>query len=449
MKILFLTGKLSLGRLQKLLEEMPGRDFDYEVRNIGINVAGLMTAEMIARRLDDVNKAEQIIVPGLCRGNLEQVEAKFNVPVRRGCDDLKDLPVFFGQQALDVDLSRHNVRIFAEIVEAAEISVEKILERAATYRDDGADVIDLGCLPETDFPHLEEAVQALKNEDHQVSVDSLEDSELLRGGQAGADYLLSLKESTLWIADEVEACPVLIPEQHPETDSLYRAMDKLEKNNRDYIADSILDPVHFGFTDSISRYALLRQEYPEADIMMGIGNLTELTEADTSGINAILFGIISELGINNVLATQVSPHACSAIREADLARRIVFAANQQGSLPKGIDSGLLTTHGRNPFPYTEEEIVELAGEIRDPSYRVQASESGIHVYNRDGINSSSDPFALFPLLKELENDASHAFYMGVELARAQIALQLGKRYRQDEELDWGVATQKQPGSNNE
>ena len=38
----------------------------------------------------------------------------------------------------------------------------------------------------------------------------------------------------------------------------------------------------------------------------------------------------------------------------------------------------------------------------------------------------------------LENDASHAFYLGVELARAQIAWQLKKRYVQDEELSWGV-----------
>ena len=30
--------------------------------------------------------------------------------------------------------------------------------------------------------------------------------------------------------------------------------------------------------------------------------------------------------------------------------------------------------------------------------------------------------------------------MGVELAKAQIALQLGKHYRQDELLDWGAAT---------
>jgi hypothetical protein len=43
----------------------------------------------------------------------------------------------------------------------------------------------------------------------------------------------------------------------------------------------------------------------------------------------------------------------------------------------------------------------------------------------------------------VENDASHAFYLGVELARAQIAWQLKKRYVQDEELNWGVASKAQ------
>ena len=122
----------------------------------------------------------------------------------------------------------------------------------------------------------------------------------------------------------------------------------------------------------------MRQQCPDIDIMMGIGNLTELTEADTTGINAILFGFISELHITNILATEVSPHARSAVREADKARRMMYAARADESLPKGLDSSLLTTHARKPFPYNAEEITELAQEIRDPSYRVQVSEEGIH-----------------------------------------------------------------------
>ena len=35
--------------------------------------------------------------------------------------------------------------------------------------------------------------------------------------------------------------------------------------------------------------------------------------------------------------------------------------------------------------------------------------------------------------------ARHAFYLGAELAKAEIAWRLGKRYVQDEPLDWGAA----------
>ena len=49
-----------------------------------------------------------------------------------------------------------------------------------------------------------------------------------------------------------------------------------------------------------------------------------------------------------------------------------------------------------------------------------------------------------PHRPELEEDAAHAFYLGVELARAQIAWQLGKRYAQDEELHWGAAVAAKP-----
>ena len=80
--------------------------------------------------------------------------------------------------------------------------------------------------------------------------------------------------------------------------------------------------------------------------------------------------------------------------------------------------------------------------MRDPNFRVQVSESGLHVYNRDGHRLGQGAFELWPQLK-LENDAAHAFYMGVELAHAEIAWRLGKRNVQDQPLDWGVAAASQ------
>jgi dihydropteroate synthase-like protein len=286
---------------------------------------------------------------------------------------------------------------------------------------------------------MDDIIRTLKQEGFKVSIDSLEVSDLLRGGKAGADYLLSLHESTLWIADEVAATPILIPENHQDLASLDLAILAIQSKNRDFIVDPILDPLHFGFTESIVRYHEVRKNHPDIEIMLGVGNITELTHADTSGMNALLLGICSELNINNILATEVSRHACRAVKEADLARRIMYAAKQHDTLPKHINPGLMALHEPSPFPYSLAEIKELAEQIKDPSFRIQISAEGVHIFNRDGLHSATNPFELYPKL-HVEHDGSHAFYLGVELARAEIAWQLGKRYTQDQTLTWGCAT---------
>ncbi|HEX6720402.1 MAG TPA: DUF6513 domain-containing protein, partial [Burkholderiaceae bacterium] len=415
--------------------------FTWEVREIGLQVAALMTADLIRRRVPLPVQAQRIVVPGRCRGDLDALSAHYGVPVQRGPEELKDLPRFFDRAAQPIDLSERAVAIFAEIVDAPRLSVEAIVERARALQRDGADVIDLGCLPETPFEHLEDSVRALKSAGFAVSVDSMDTHELLRGGRAGADYLLSLTQDTLWIADEVAATPVLVPQRGGDEASLYSAIEALSARGRAFLADSILDPIPFGFTASIVRYHRLRERFPDAPILMGVGNLTELTEADTSGINALLFGIAAELQVAAVLTTQVSPHARRAVREADWARRIMHAAAQQRTLPKGLSDALMTVHARNPFPDTPEEIAATAALIRDPNFRVQVSTAGLHVYNRDGLRTGQGAFALWPQLG-LEHDAAHAFYMGVELANAEIAWRLGKRYVQDQPLDWGCAVER-------
>jgi len=443
-KILFLTGKLAEASLHKVLASMSPLPFEHRVHQIGVSVAALITDKMIARRLkpEDVADCTRIIVPGRCRGDLELLSKQLAVPVIRGPEEVKDLPLFFGKKKIQPDLSRYDVNIFAEIVDAPERSIESIVERAKYYSDNGANVIDIGCLPEEKFPHLEEAIVALHEQGLKVSVDSLELNDLRRAAKAGADYLLSLTEKTYHLAEEIDAVPILVPAEMGSLASLERAMELMDKINRPWIADPILDPIHFGLTDSIVRYHELRRRYPDIDIMMGVGNLTELTDADTSGINAVLFGIISELNINNVLATEVSPHARNAIQQANIARRIMYTAKEDSSLPRDISSDLLVAHDRRPFPDNADDIAELASNIKDPNYRIKVAEQGIYMFNRDGLMQDTDPFSFYPQL-DLKQDTGHAFYLGAELARAQVAWQLGKRYTQDEELDWGSAVLKE------
>ena len=415
-RILFLTGRLAEPALRAMLERLaPGR-FEWEVSQLGVQVAALMTADLIRRRLAPPRGFDFIMVPGRCRGDLEALSAGLGLPVRRGHEDIADLPEHFGEEKRNRDLSRYSVKIFAEIVDAPRLSVEAIARRARELAADGADVIDLGCLPETPFPHLEEAVAEMKRLGHAVSVDSVDESELLRATRCGADYLLSLTEHTLHVADAGAAVPVLIPARRGSYASLERAVRAMRKRGRPFLADPILEPIHFGLADS----------------------LPELTDADTSGINALLFGLASELGIDAVLATSVSGHACAAVREADLARRLMHAAREEGALPRGFGGGLMTVHDKRPWPQALEEIRAVAARVRDPSFRIQTSAEGVHVFNRDGFWSAADPYQVFPHLG-LERDGAHAFYMGVEMARAEIAWRLGKRYVQDTPLDWCVA----------
>ena len=438
--IVFLTGRLAQPGLERVLGSIEAAPFTWEVREIGLQVAALMTSDMIRRRVPLPVNADRIIVPGRCRGDIEALSAHFGLPVQRGPEELKDLPRHFNRAARPIEVTDYAVAIFAEIVDAPQLTVAQIVERAQRLAADGANVIDLGCLPETPFGHLAESVQALKALGLAVSVDSVDTDELLRGGRAGADYLLSLTLDTLWVADAVAATPVLIPRTPADEASLFEAVEQLQREGRDFLADAILDPIPFGLTASIVRYHRLRERFPSAPMMMGVGNLTELTEADTSGINALLFGICAELDVAAVLTTQVSQHARRAVREADWARRIMHAARRHGVLPKGLSDALLTVHAKHPFPDTPEEIARTAAQVRDPNFRVQVSSAGLHVYNRDGLRLGQGAFEFWPQLG-LEHDAAHAFYMGVELATAEIAWRLGKRYVQDQPLDWGCAVE--------
>ena len=437
-RILFLTGHLARPRLEKILGESDALDFEWSVLDIGVKVAALMTEAIITRRLSRPIDASQVMLPGRCRADLEHLTEELGVPFIRGPDELKDLPAFFGRQSRGVDLTRHDMRIFAEIVDAPALGVDAIVARAASMRTAGADVIDLGCLPDTPFPHLEDAVHELRGHGHIVSIDSANMSELTRGADAGAQFLFSLTEATLHLASESGAIPILIPARHGDLPSLLRAAEVADKRGIHALFDPVLDPIHFGFMESLGRYAELRRNLPVAEILMGTGNLTELTDADSVGVTAALLGICSELHIRNLLVVQVSPHTRRTIQEHDAARRIMFASRKDSSLPKDYGSALLSLHDRKPFPYNSAEIAELAAQVKDGNFRIATAEDGIHIFNGKAHHVAQDAMSLFTVLG-VEDDGPHAFYLGTELMKAEIAWRLGKRYAQDSPLDWGSA----------
>lgn len=435
--LLFLTGHLARSRLERILAGLNDVAFTYEIVDIGVKVAALMSEEIIARRLKLPVTADRVILPGRYRGDLDRLGQRFGVPFVRGPDEVADLPVFLGRVGKPVDLSMHNMRIFAEIVDASALSLEALTQRALKLAAAGADVIDLGCLPETPFPHLADAIRRLKAQGLSVSVDSANPGELETGAAAGADYLLSLTEETVDLAVRYSVTPILIPSIAGDLDSLGRAIHKAQTAEISFIADPVLDPIHFGFTASLGRFMEARRRWPDIPMIMGTGNLTELTDADSSGVTALLSGICSELSIDNVLVVNVSPHTVRTVEEHDHARRMMFAAKQDHALPRGYDAGLLQVHDRKPYPNSVEDIAALAGDVRDANFRIMTAPDGIHIFNASGHATAQDAFELFPRL-DVESDGAHAFYLGAELTKAEIAWKLSKRYAQDEPLSWGA-----------
>jgi dihydropteroate synthase-like protein len=438
-RLLFLTGKLAEERLTATVAASGLPEGSWRVANVGVKVAALMTEAIVTKRLKGPLDAERVIVPGRTRMNLDSLSAHYGVAFQRGPDELVDLPVFLGRDGKPPDFSKHDLRIFAEIIEAPQLTVAEIVAKAASHRAKGADVIDIGCQPELPFPHLEETVQALLAAGHKVSVDSGDIGELTRAIKAGATYVLSLDETTVQLVSGTACVPILVPKPHGDLASLVRAIDKAKALGIAHIADPILDPIHFGLTTSIERYADLRRQRPEVEILMGTGNLTELTEADTGGLTALLVGICSELRIQNVLIVQVSPHTRRTIEEHDAARRLMHRAREDGSLPKGYGgAGLIGLHDLTPFPQSDAEIAAGAVQVRDDNFRIQVGEDAIHIYSRQGHQAVTDPFDAFAGLN-VQGDGAHAFYLGYELAKAEIARALGKRYAQDTPLDFGIA----------
>lgn len=446
----FITGKLAEFSLRGVLAELaPAAGFDYSIDVLGITVAALMTPEWIARKLSSTEHAvpaaaTRVMVPGYCHGPLEAIERVTNLPVERGPKDLRDLPAHFGRRRVDADdYGRYDIEILAEINHAPRLELSDIVREAEALRRDGADAIDVGCDPGQTWSGVGDVVRALKDAGHRVSIDSLNPAEIEPAVRAGAELVLSVNSSNRDRAPDWGCEVVVIPDVPDTLDGLDETIEFLAARNVRLRIDPILEPIGFGFAASLGRYLRVRDRYPDAEMLMGIGNLTELTDVDSAGVNALLLGFCEELGIRGVLTTQVINWARSSVRECDLLRRLMYFSRRHRALPKHIEPRLVMLRDERLLEHGDAELERLSREIHDPNYRIFAEGGHLHVVSAGLHLSGSDPFELFQQLQSAGRDhldAAHSFYLGYELAKAVTALTLGKHYRQDQALDWGFLT---------
>ncbi len=410
---------------------------------MNISVAALMTTRWIARRLSAPPGVDEIVIPGLCEGDVDALEQATGLPVRKGPADVRALPEWYGREAVRAQLGPRDVRVFAEINDVQSLSRAQLLDRAREYRAAGADVIDLGLsLDRSWLTEGPAAIAALREHGLSLSIDTLDPEHIRMADAAGVDYVLSLTPETVDLAEDLRATPVLITYDPDDLDRLDQMAARLEQLGHPYLLDSILAPINSGFAASLARYVEVRRRHPEAELLMGIGNLTELTEADSTGVTALLIGFCQEVGIGAVLTTEVIGWARGVIRETVLAAQIMHLAQRQAGPPKHIDSGLVTTKDESMRAPSEQELRTMQAQISDPNYRLFADAEWLYAFNGERFVREANMYAVFDQLDV--DDASHAFYLGKELMKATIARGLQKNYRQEGPLDWGVLSFPEP-----
>ena len=141
-----------------------------------------------------------------------------------------------------------------------------------------------------------------------------------------------------------------------------------------------------------------------------------------------------------MLVVQVSPHTRRTSRITTSRDASCYASRADGDLPilrrRAADgacaAALPANAGRN--------CRRRARGARQ-NFRIEIAEDAIHIYNRDGHHVAQDALSLFPKLDvDVEKDGAQSPSNScTELAKAEIAFRLAKRYAQDEPLDWGVA----------
>jgi dihydropteroate synthase-like protein len=441
--LLLVTGKLAEPSLRRELIDLgPRFDFDHTVVVMPISVAALMTTGWVARHLTVPSAVDRIVLPGLCSGDMAPLAEQTGLPVERGPKDLRDLAEYFGGARTAAEgYGAFDIAIVAEINHAPRLSRADLLSQARAAVRAGADVIDVGCDPGSTWTGVGDAVRCLRAEGIRASIDSFNSREVEAAVATGAELVLSVNSTNVDAARSWGCEVVAVPDVPTTLEGLDRTVERLLAAGVPFRIDPILEPIGFGFAASLGRFLEVRKRYPQTEMMMGVGNITELTEVDSAGINVLLLGFCQEVGVRSVLTTEVINWCRTCVRELDLARRLVYHACTRHVLPKHLADDLVMLRDAKIRERGASELRELAGQLRDPNVRLFAERERLHALSGRMHLDGADPFVLFEAMRRHDTfDVEHAFYLGYEMAKAVTALTLGKNYVQDQALRWGFLT---------
>lgn len=463
------------------------------------------------RDLADIDSFDMIITPGLIRKDVKEIETETGIPTYKGSTSAADLNIVLdmadklelssktpADKLIEEELRKRALqfiedfendtqnrekllkkpenimvgnlpvgedfpmRVLAEIANAPLLSSDDLIASAKNYVQSGAQMIDIGMIAgETRANEIPEMVKALKEnlDGIPVSIDTLNPVEIKTAVESGVDMVLSLDlgnyEDVLPLMEEKNIPAVILPTNFsqnwtPQTvaervNALEELMKKCSKIN--VFADLILDPVN---SQSIVESIIACSEFKKRNnvpLFFGVGNVTELLDTDSVGVNALLSGIAMELGASILFTPEESGKTIGSVHELAVSSKMMFLAKNRGSIPKdlGIDLIILKDKRKAESFNEEIDVTVLEGHenykfTQDPegSFKIIAENGfiiAIHYVDMkpDLIIKARTAKGIYDeiIKNRLVSRLEHAAYLGAELQKAEIAVLLNKNYIQD------------------
>jgi dihydropteroate synthase-like protein len=517
LKVLLITGLLAEKTVTRYAKEST---VETRVLVLTVPVAALLSPEQIEKSLrkTDTQDLDMILVPGLIRGNTVIITESTGTPTFKGPRYAADLPTILdalGRTKLSTvtpacDLLREELqqkafqelqaieknreallqkpgnmlignlaigkdfpmRVLAEIVDAALMPNEEIQRLGKHFVKMGADLIDIGMVAGESRPSdAKRAVEAVKKVVNvPVSIDTLNPDEIREAVASGADLILSVDEGNIEqvAAFATEIATVVIPTNQRKGYFPVKAEERvhfLEEINakarnlgmKKLIADLILEPSNV--LESMIAFRDFQARNPDVPLFVGISNVTELMDADSVGINALLARLSAEVNASMLLATEKSDKAQGTVREEAIASKMMFLAKRRGSVPKDLGFDLLILKNKRKHEEAYDKAFEANARvilgnkeatpaILDPQgvFRIMLDRNAETIVALHFATTESDKpsniikgetaEAVYAKILEMKlvTRLDHAAYLGSELAKAETALKTGKEYIQDKPL---------------
>ena len=495
MNILIVTGKLASNTVKASVNG------EADVLVLDIEVAAFTTPALLRRSLPP-KKYDLILIPGLANGDFPGLEKEVGIPIRLGPKHAVDLgfvlsfseglgfsssipacelltekkrtnafrKVFELEQRADSSLSIKSVKIggnsrmkvMAEIVDAGSMSKNELTKKIIYFVERGADIIDLGISLDTSIDKVRTAVENARSvTDIPLSIDTLDPDSINEAVDAGIDIVLSLNSKNIdKVKDKIirhHTASVVIPDQTGDIESLFRNIRFARDSGiRNIIADPVLEPAGHGLTQSINRYYEFRKRDRATPLFFGPGNVTELVDADSIGIHAILSSIAMELDASILFTPEFSHKAHDSVNELKTASIMMMLSRDRKSAPKdlGVDMLVIKEKRRREFGLMPGSIIQAKGSEKwqlDPAgcFKIELTDDMIrnskvipgkiivrNVIDKDNPIAGSTAKDILDTIIErgLISRLDHAAYLGRELMKAEIALKFKRSYSQDDKF---------------